>query len=122
MTSRETPILHAVRATLAGECMCHRNNTGVDTTRGVRYGLGVGGADLIACVPMHVIVVPDGTPGAVRIGRYAGFETKAPKRGPSPEQRQWALACRQAGGFYAIVRSPEAALEALDRAAAGALE
>lgn len=118
MTARETPILQAVRAALAAQpdVTIWRNNTGggtiatdeTDEGRWVNFGLGKGGADLVGLLG----------PG----GRFVAFETKAPKRGPSKFQRAWAAAVRARGGFYAIVRSPESALEALARARSGASE
>lgn len=119
MTARETPIMQAVRAALASQpdVTIWRNNTGGGTIgyddsgddgRWVTFGIGKGGADLVG------LLAP--------AGRFIAFETKAPKRGLSKFQRMWAAAVRARGGFYTVVRSPEAALEALARARAGASE
>lgn len=113
MSDRESPILHAVRAVLAADprVTIWRCNGGVDVVRGVRYGLGKGAADLIGIVMMPSLV-----------GRFFAIETKAPKRGPSPDQRLWAQAVRAKGGFYAIARSADEALRALDRCCAGEVQ
>jgi len=102
--TRETPILHEVRAVIAPVGPCWRNSTGVDVTRGVRYGLGVGGADLVACIR----------------GRFCGFEVKTPDGRLTKEQQLWAHVVRAAGGFYAVVRSAEDAIAARRRAEEGA--
>lgn len=102
----ETPIMRAVRAALAGDgrLVIWRCNGGVDLTRGVRYGLGVGAADLI---------------GLVRgSGRFVAFEVKTPVGRLSKKQKLWSEAVRNAGGFYAVVRSADEARSALDEACA----
>jgi hypothetical protein len=104
---RESPILHSVRAVLASEGPCWRNNTGVDLTRGVRYGLGVGGADIVACIPVTCSC-------GVRIGRFAGFEVKTATGRLTPEQALWRDAVTRAGGAYHLVRSAEDAAHALE--------
>ena len=104
----ETDILFAVRRALvaSGHVILWRNNTGFDRERRVKYGLGLGGADLV---------------GVLRpAGRLIAFEVKTETGRLSREQRMWADVVRSAGGFVATVRSPEAALEALGRALAGA--
>lgn len=113
---REAPILQAVRAALTAQpdVTLWRLSTGGGTIssggddegRWVDFGLGKGGADLVGLLAPH--------------GRFFAIETKAPKRGPNEFQRAWAHIVRSRGGFYAIARSPEAALEALARARAGA--
>jgi hypothetical protein len=102
---RESPILHAVRAVLAEAGPCWRNNTGVDTSRGVRYGLGVGGADLVACIPVDL--------GGIRVGRFVGFEVKTASGRLTPEQALWRDAVTRAGGSYHVVRSADEAMRAL---------
>lgn len=111
---RETPILHAVRAALTrtGRVQLWRSNTGVDLARGVRYGLGVGSADLIGLL----------SGAGPQRGRFTAFEVKSERGRATTEQAQWGASVRAAGGFYAIVRSPESALEALTRAEHGACE
>lgn len=115
MTARETPILHAIRAAVAGEpgVLVWRNNTGVDTTRGVRFGLGVGGADLVGVCECPTSIGPD------HFGRFFGLEVKAPGRRPSPKQRLWADAVRRVGGFVAVVTSADEARAAIQRCKRG---
>jgi hypothetical protein len=108
----ESVILHAVRAALLsdGRVMLWRNNTGADTVeakhtmprRFIRYGLGKGSADLV---------------GLVRgSARFVTFEIKSEHGRVSREQQLWGTAVRAAGGFYAVVRSVEEALRALEEA------
>lgn len=107
---REAPILHAVRAFLAAEpdVTVWRCNGGVDTARGIRYGLGVGAADLIGV--LHPL------------GRFLALEVKSDRGRPTREQLAWGGAVQRAGGFYAIVRSVDEARAALARARAGAVQ
>ncbi len=107
MSSRESEVLWPVRAALAEthRVVLWRNSTGADIVKGVRYGIGKGGADLV---------------GLLRgSGRFVAFEVKTATGRQSPEQRAWADAVRGAGGFYALVRSADEALRALERAEAG---
>ena len=101
---KETPLLHSIRAFLASQpgVTIWRCNTGVDTTRGVRYGLGIGAADLIGIV--H------------QTGRFLAMEVKTPIGRLSAEQKLWGAAVQRAGGFYAVVRSIEQAAAALTEA------
>jgi len=55
-------------------------------------------------------------------GRFVGFEVKSKKGRHRKNQRLWANAVRSAGGFVGVARTPEEALEALERAFAGASE
>ena len=100
---RETPILHAVRQALvaSGRVLLWRSNTGVDLARGVRYGLGVGGPDLIGCIRPH--------------GRMLACEVKTPEGRLSRDQRCWRDAFVASGGAYILARSAESALEQLAR-------
>lgn len=84
-----------------------RNNTGVDVAAGIRYGLGLGGADLV---------------GMLRSGRAIALEVKTAKGRTRPEQQAWLAAFRAWGGFAAIVRSVDEAHAAIDRAIGGACE
>jgi hypothetical protein len=100
---RESTVLHEVRAALVGtgRVLLWRSNTGVDLARGVRYGLGVGGPDLVGCIRPT--------------GRMLGVEVKAPEGRLSRDQKCWRDAFVAAGGAYILARSAEAALEALAR-------
>jgi hypothetical protein len=108
--SRETKIMQEIRqaVNLDGRCRLVRNNTGVDKQTHVRYGLGLGGADLV---------------GLIRgSGRGFAIEVKTPIGRLSPEQRAWLAAFRALGGFAAVARSTDEALACVDRACAGASE
>lgn len=97
----ETPIMFDVRAAVAEtSTWCMRNNTGFDLQRKVHYGLGLGGADLIA----------------ITSGRFIGLEVKSPTGRVKPDQQLWADAVRRSGAFAAIVRSRTDAIAALERA------
>jgi hypothetical protein len=76
--------------------------------RPIDAGLGAGSADLVGMLRKN--------------GRFAAFEVKSGAGVASPEQRLWLAAVRDAGGFAAIVRSPEDALAALERAENGERE
>jgi len=106
--------LHEARATLASAGVCWRNSTGVDVERGVRYGLGIGGADLVAIVPVRV-VCPCGQTDAT-IGRFVGVEIKSPSGRLSIEQRLWGDAVMRAHGGYYVVRSGVNAVAVLEHA------
>lgn len=76
------------------------------TLRHIEWGLCVGSADLIACVG----------------GRFCGLEVKTETGRLRPEQIAWAKAIRAVGGFVAVVRSADEAIEAVKRCRAGANE
>ena len=108
----ESVILAKVHQALAatGRVVLWRNQTGAlpavgrgGRTYPVRFGLGVGGADLVG------LLKPT--------GRFFALEIKAARGRQSPEQIAWSRAVEGAGGFYRVVRSQEEALEALDAAA-----
>lgn len=112
-TSPESIILAAVHKALAatGRVVMWRNNSGALPAVGrggrsypMRFGLGVGGADLVG------LLRPS--------GRFLAIEVKTATGKQSDEQRAWAAAVQGAGGFYRVVRSPEEALDALEAAAA----
>lgn len=84
-----------------------RNHTGYDSDHKCRYGLGIGGADLV---------------GLLRSGRGFALEIKSDHGRMTEEQRAWARAFRSFGGFCATVRSVDEALQALTRAEAGESE
>ena len=108
----ESVILAKVHQALAatGRVVLWRNQTGAlpavgrgGRTYPVRFGLGVGGADLVGLLKGS--------------GRFFALECKTLRGKQTPEQRAWAQAVEGAGGFYRVVRSQEEALEALDAAA-----
>lgn len=103
---RETPLMRAIHAAVleTGRALLWRNNTGLATygAAKVRYGLGVGGADLV---------------GLLRpIGRGFALEVKTARGRLAPEQIAWHRAWSEAGGFVACVRSVDEALAALEEA------
>ena len=105
----EAELLAAIRDALvtSGRVMVWRNNSGMlraEHGRVVRFGLGLGSADLI---------------GLVRgSGRFFALEVKTPRGTASPEQRAWIGAVVAAGGFARVVRSVDEAMAALDEASA----
>ena len=134
---RESPILHSVRAFLASQpdVTLWRCNGGVDTAKGVRYGLGKGAADLIGIITVpalraghqvyaregDVVRINDALFTRVNYGRFLAIEIKAPQGRLSAEQKLWGAAVQRAGGFYAVARSIPEAHAALDRARSGAV-
>ena len=98
---KETSLMFAIRAALTstGRVTLWRNNCGVDLDRKVRYGLGVGSADLIG------ILKPD--------GRFIAFEVKTETGRLSSDQKLWIAAVRNAGALAFVVRSVEEALACL---------
>lgn len=105
-TIRETPLMTAIHEAIltTGRALLFRHNTGVATfgERRVRYGLGVGGADLVG------LLRPS--------GRGFALEVKTPTGELEPEQIAWHRAWRHAGGYVACVTSVEEALRALEEA------
>jgi hypothetical protein len=84
-----------------------RNNVGQVQREGrwIRYGLAVGSSDLI---------------GILRgSGRFVALEVKTDTGRPKPEQILFIELVRQCGGFACIVRSPDEAAAAVDRACKG---
>ncbi len=85
-----------------------RNSVGVATefdpktheTRTIKYGLGVGSADLVGVLG----------------GRFVGLEVKTPSGRLTPEQERWADMIRSKGGFVATVRSEAEAIAAIAEA------
>lgn len=102
----EGDILRAIHDAVAitGRALLWRNNTGLATfgRARVRFGLGVGGADLVGVLRPR--------------GRAFALEVKTETGRLSPEQRAWHRAWSEAGGFVACVRSVTEALSALDEA------
>jgi hypothetical protein len=93
--------------------------------RAVRAGLCVGSSDLIGI--LHVEMVQpahqDATWGrTVTIGRFIALEVKTRTGRVSPEQARFLELVRRMGGFGAVVRSPEEALDAVERARKGERE
>ncbi len=113
----EAEILHGVRLALGREAdvVLWRNTGGYTeewspngTTRGIRYGLTTGAADLVG------VLAPS--------GRWFALEVKSAKGQLTPEQTLWLALVRRMGGFAGVVRSVDDARAALVRARAGAFE
>jgi hypothetical protein len=111
----ESVILAKVHQAMAatGRVVLWRNNSGALPAVGragkvypMRFGLGVGGADLVGLLKPH--------------GRFFALEIKTATGKQTREQLAWANAVQAAGGFYRVVRSVEEALEALDAASRSA--
>lgn len=109
----EQEIQSAIRAALGREpdVLLWRNHVGaVQDLRG-RYhtfGLAPGSADLVG------ILRPS--------GRLLALECKSAAGRLRPEQRAWLAVVRDFGGFAAVVRSVQDALDALARARRGEAE
>lgn len=103
---KETPLMREIHDAVVhtGRALLWRNNTGVAQygAARVRYGLGVGGADLVG------LLRPS--------GRFFALEVKTPAGRLSAEQRAWHRAVSAVGGFVACVRSVDEALKALEEA------
>lgn len=85
-----------------------RNSVGFDSERKVRYGLGIGSADLVGLV--------------IGSGRVFALEVKTSTGRLTKEQTLWLRALRSLGGFACEVRSVDAAMRAVGRAIDGASE
>jgi hypothetical protein len=97
----EAQLMHAIHDTLvqAGVTLW-RNNCGVATHGGeakVRYGLGLGSADLVGLYK----------------GRFVAVEVKSPTGRVSPEQEAWGRCVVKAGGVYVVARTVEEACNAI---------
>lgn len=102
----ESAVMREVRLALSDAgCVVWRNNVGVDTARGVRYGLCVGSADLIG-------IAPD--------GRFLAVECKAPRGRTTEAQRLFLELVRARGGIAFVARSGAEALEGLGQGMAPA--
>jgi len=93
----ETKLVSAILDALAAEpgVVAWRNSVGARGHR--RFGLGVGSADIIACVD----------------GRFLALEVKDAKGVQSDEQQRWGNSVWLHGGHYVIVRSVAAARKAV---------
>lgn len=81
-------------------------------------GLCRGSSDLVGILAV-------GAPGmwaGVTFGRFMALEVKTGAGKPEPHQLDWLLLVRARGGFAAVVRDVDDALQALQRARQGAFE
>ena len=101
----ETQLMRLIKHELntSGRCRLVRNNVGVDSEKGVRYGL-VGSPDLWGPLPS---------------GRLFGIEVKTPTGRIRPEQHQWWRAAGKWNVTGGVCRSVEGAWRALADAEAG---
>lgn len=82
-------------------CRVWRNSVGSDTFTHVRYGLGVGSADLVG------LTVP--------MGQFLACEIKTPVGRLSDEQVAWLTTARNLGGIAVVLRSSEEAEKLVQR-------
>ena len=92
--------IRAALAVLPG-VLVWRNNVGVDAEHGIRYGLGVGSADLVGIVTIQ------------GVGVFLGVEVKTATGRMRPEQVRWAETVRRFGGLAITARTPEEAVAAV---------
>jgi hypothetical protein len=95
---------HAILSVRCPKCSACFPTQGNGIGERVRYGLREGAADVI---------------GLTHKGRFVGFETKTRTGVQSAMQKLFANSVRQRNGFYALVRTPEEGMEALERALRG---
>jgi hypothetical protein len=91
----------------------------------VRYGLGVGSADLVGVVTMHRYTISFTSAEMAAaipqsgIGRAFALEVKLPGEKPTADQVKWLRAVRELGGFACVVTSIQEACDAVDRCRRG---
>lgn len=106
----ETTLLRQIKHELnsSGRCRLLRNNTGVDTEQGIRFGLGNGSADLV---------------GVLLHGQAFAIEVKRPGSRPGtlirPDQLLWWKAAYKWGVRGGVARSMAAAWRLLEEAERG---
>ena len=122
---RENKIQRDIRLALGADPrrgVFYRNAVGVAVHPGtghtVRYGLCPGSSDLIGFTVVQISPAHIGTAFA----RFTALEVKTDTGRTSPGQRLFLDLVRMRGGFGAVVRSPEDALAALERARLGETE
>jgi len=115
----ETDVLKEIRTYLAAEGITHwRNNTGAlrdVTNRLVVYGLCEGSADLIAIVPVNIIL-PPALGGHATVGRFVAIEVKRKGANATAEQLRFLDTVAKAGGVAGVARSVADAKAIIERA------
>lgn len=130
----ETNILLAIRSELTrrDDVVLFRNNVGMlkdGTGRPVKYGLGVGSADLIGSVTVDILtgdlvdcpLVIDGAPihypghRRTTIARSLAIEVKRPGKKRTPEQIAWGELVTRMGWIYGVATSVADAVEIVER-------
>lgn len=110
----ESKIQAAVRAVLSQRdsgARVWRNNVGQDQLTHVRYGLGVGSADLVGIYRKLITQEDVGT----LLGQFLACEIKTPVGKLSKEQTAWLKNIREFGGIAEVIRSETEAREFLSR-------
>jgi VRR-NUC domain len=88
-----------------GRVLLWRNSVGGVRGTRLRYGLGVGSADLVGLLR-----------GGLRAGRLFAVEVKTETGRLSVEQREWLHAVNAAGGYACVARTVPEALSELGAA------
>jgi hypothetical protein len=118
-------ITHPIRAALnalTGVRVARNNSGSLPLPEGgmLRYGLGVGSADLVGIVSVVVRANSVEAYGDTQvIGRAFVLEVKWPGEKPTVDQVRWLKAVQRLGGFATVVHSVEEALAAVDRCRRG---
>jgi hypothetical protein len=105
MAARESEIQSRIRSAINndGRARLVRNSVGFATAEKLRFGLGIGSADLI---------------GLLRGGRAFAIEVKRPGQALRPEQVSWWRAFRSWGGLGGVATSVTEAMALLEQAVA----
>lgn len=96
---RETNLVQSIRLECADIAVLFRNNTGVLPDRNgrpVRFGLAVGGGDLVGFRKCDA--------------RFVSIEAKMPGKKPTPEQQAFIAAVLKAGGLAGVAYSVQDAI------------
>lgn len=121
----ERDLQHKIMTTLGARkgLMLMRNNVGTarhaapnGTIYHVKYGLGVGSADLIGCLsgcPCPYCGAP------LPWGRFCALEVKTPTGKQTAEQHKWQRALEYNGGYYTIIRNLDDANRFYDNLTSG---
>lgn len=119
MEPLEGPLMRAIEqaCNALGWCCVHRNTVGYDKERHVTFGLGRGSPDLVGLVRLSSFFT-DGREGYLPARAFA-LEVKSSTGRVEPHQATWHAGFRKLGGYVAVVRSVEEAMNAASRAAQG---
>lgn len=112
MSNPETAIVQQIRLTVGGlpAVRLFRNSVGVarfPNGTAIPYGLCVGSSDLIGWRSVRILPHMVGKYVAV----FTAIEVKTPEGRATPEQSNFILAVRKAGGMAGIATSPTEAME-----------
>ena len=107
-TQAESPIVAEIRLALGRESDLVLWRNSVWSQNRAVPGLGTGSSDLIGCLSPH--------------GRLVALEVKTDRGRATQEQILFLELVRSMGGFAAVVRSADEAVDALERARRGASE